>query len=82
MVAITTAAVVGALVSLGAVGLPSQVSFFAVIAPICLAIGAQIEILPLLIAVESTPDIFRTVGNVTGDIAATSVVGRRRSEMA
>jgi len=32
--------------------------------------------LPLLLAVESVPDLFRTVGNVTADLAVTRIVGR------
>jgi Na+/H+-dicarboxylate symporter len=64
-------------VSLGAVGLPAQVSFFATIAPICLAMGVPIEALPILLAVESVPDVFRTVGNVTADLAVTRIVGSK-----
>lgn len=71
-----TGVVVAAIVSLAAVGLPSQVSFFTAIAPVCLAMGAPIHVLPLLLAVESIPDIFRTVGNVTADIAVTAIAGR------
>ena len=61
-------------VSIGTVGLPGQVSFFASIAPICLAMGVPLEVLPLLLAVEVVPDIFRTVGNVTADLAAARIV--------
>ena len=61
-------------VSIGTVGLPGQVSFFASIAPICLAMGVPLEVLPLLLAVEVVPDIFRTVGNVTADLAASRIV--------
>ena len=61
-------------VSIGSVGLPGQVSFFVSIAPICLAMGVPIQILPLLLAVEVIPDIFRTIGNVTGDLAAARIV--------
>jgi proton glutamate symport protein len=68
---------VAAVVSLAAVGLPAQVSFFATIAPVCLAVGVPIVMLPLLLAVESVPDIFRTLGNVTADLAATRIVGRK-----
>lgn len=71
-------AAVAAAVSLAAVGLPSQVSFFTTIGPVCLAMGAPVEVLPLLLAVETLPDIFRTLGNVTSDIAVTCVAGRRR----
>jgi Na+/H+-dicarboxylate symporter len=69
-------ALVAAVVSLAAVGLPAQVSFFATIGPVCLAIGVPIELLPLLLAVETLPDIFRTFGNVTADLAVTRIVGR------
>lgn len=63
-----------ALISVGTVGLPGQVSFFASIAPICIAMGVPLEMLPLLLAVEVIPDIFRTVGNVTADLAVTRIV--------
>lgn len=63
-------------VSIAAVGLPGQVSFIASIAPICLALGVPTEVLGILIAVEVFPDIFRTLGNVTGDLAATSILAR------
>ncbi|WP_029417399.1 dicarboxylate/amino acid:cation symporter [Brevundimonas bacteroides] len=64
-------------ISVGTVGLPGQVSFFASIAPICLAMGVPIEVLPLLLAVEVVPDIFRTIGNVTADMAAARIVEGR-----
>lgn len=64
-------------VSIASVGLPGQVSFFAAIGPICLAMGLPLGVLPLLLAVEVIPDIFRTVGNVTADLAATRIVQGR-----
>lgn len=69
-----------AAVSLAAVGLPAQVSFFATIAPVCVAIGAPITLLPVLLAVESLPDIFRTFGNVTADLAVMRLAGRAASD--
>ena len=72
---IALAALVAAAVSLAAVGLPAQVSFFATIGPVCLALGVPIELLPLLLAVETIPDLFRTVGNVTADLAVTRLAG-------
>jgi len=71
------AALVAVPVSLGAVGLPAQVSFFATIAPVCIAIGAPVTALPLLLAIEALPDLFRTLGNVTNDLAVASIVGAR-----
>ncbi|MBW3559654.1 MAG: dicarboxylate/amino acid:cation symporter [Proteobacteria bacterium] len=61
-------AAVAAVANLAGVGLPAQVSFFAIIGPVCLALGVPLELLPLLLAVETVPDIFRTVGNVTADL--------------
>jgi len=63
-------------VSISSVGLPGQVSFFVSVAPICFALGAPIDLLPLLLAVEVIPDIFRTVGNVTADLMVTAILGR------
>jgi Na+/H+-dicarboxylate symporter len=71
--------VVAAIVSVAAVGIASAVTFFALLAPICLAMGVPIELLALLVAVETIPDIFRTVGNVTADVAVTAVVARSSS---
>ena len=67
---------VAAVVSYGAVSLPGQISFFTSIAPIALALGVPVAPLALLVAVETIPDIFRTVGNVTMDVAATTAVDR------
>ncbi|OYX17780.1 MAG: dicarboxylate/amino acid:cation symporter, partial [Brevundimonas diminuta] len=61
-------------ISVGTVGLPGQVSFFASIGPICLAMGIPLQVLPLLLAVEVVPDIFRTLGNVTADLAVVRIV--------
>jgi proton glutamate symport protein len=67
----------GTLTTIGSISLPGQISFVTSIAPICLAIGVPIEPLVLLVAVETIPDIFRTVGNVTMDVAVTATVARR-----
>ncbi|PZU12564.1 MAG: dicarboxylate/amino acid:cation symporter [Sphingobium sp.] len=69
--------VVAAIVSLAAVGLPSQITFFTTTGPICLAMGVPVEALPLLLAVETVPDIFRTVGNVTADLGVTRILDIR-----
>jgi Na+/H+-dicarboxylate symporter len=74
--AILAGVAAAATTTLGAVSLPGQVSFITSIAPICLAMGVPIEPLALLIAVETIPDIFRTLGNVTMDVAATGTVAR------
>jgi Na+/H+-dicarboxylate symporter len=68
------------LTSMGSVSLPGQVSFVTAIAPICLLIGAPIEALAILIAVEVLPDIVRTLGNVMMDVAVTTTVSRQTGE--
>jgi Na+/H+-dicarboxylate symporter len=62
--------------SLASVSLPGQLSFFASVAPICLAMGVPVDLLPILIAVEVIPDIFRTIGNVTADMGLALVLWR------
>ena len=73
---LATGVAVAFAVSIASVGLPGQVSFITSVAPIALAMGVPIGALPLLIAVEMVPDIFRTLGNVTADIAVTAVLAR------
>ena len=70
------ATAVGAVMSYGAVSLPGEVSYISSIAPIALALGVPVAPLGLLVAVEMIPDIFRTIGNVTMDVAVTAVVDR------
>lgn len=62
--------------TMGAVGIPGQASFVTSIAPICIAMGLPIEPLALLIAVEVLPDIMRTLGNVSMDVAASATASR------
>src|SRR5205814_6423556 len=70
------ATAVGAVMSYGAVSLPGEVSYISSIAPIAMALGVPIAPLALLVAVEMVPDIFRTVGNVTFDVALTTLIER------
>jgi Na+/H+-dicarboxylate symporter len=70
-------AMLAVVVSLGSVGLPGQVSFMATNMPVTQAMGLPIAPLGLLLAVDTIPDIFATVGNVTADLTATSVVVRQ-----
>jgi Na+/H+-dicarboxylate symporter len=64
------------MVSLGSVGLPSQANFLTATVPIATALGLPLELLPILLAVEVIPDMFRTVATVTGDMAVTAILGR------
>jgi Na+/H+-dicarboxylate symporter len=71
-----TAVIVATLTSLGSVSLPGSVSFLSAISPIASAIGAPVAPLGLLVAVETLPDITRTLGNVTMDVATTVLLAR------
>ncbi len=70
---------VAALTSLGSVSLPGQISYISSIAPIAITMGVPIAPLGLLVAVETIPDIIRTLGNVTNDLAVTATVAARSS---
>jgi proton glutamate symport protein len=74
--AIAAGAVVAGTTTLGTISLPGQVSFLTSITPIAVAMGVPLEPLALLIAVEMIPDLVRTVGNVTMDVAATTALAR------
>ena len=71
----------GVLASLAAAvstgGLPGSITFLAATVPIANAMGIPIAALPLLLAVELLPDIFRTRGNVTADLAVTAIISKR-----
>jgi len=78
--ALLAGAVVAAITTVGSISLPGQVSFLTAITPIAAAMGVPIEPLALLVAVEMLPDLVRTVGNVTMDVAATVTVARHSRE--
>ena len=65
------------LVSLSSVSLPGTLSFVVSVGPIALAMGVPVGPLALLVAVEVLPDIMRTLGNVTADVAAAASVDRK-----
>lgn len=75
-----TGAALAVIISLGSVGLPGQVSFMATNLPVSQAMGLPVAPLGLLLAVDTIPDVFATVGNVTADLTATSVVARQARE--
>jgi len=74
---IAAGAAVALVTTVGSVSLPGAISFVTSVGPIALAMGVPVEPLALLVAVEMLPDIMRTVGNVTLDVAVTATVDRR-----
>jgi len=79
---VLAATAVGAVMSYAAISLPGEISFISSIAPIGMALGIPIAPLALLVAVEMIPDIFRTLGNVTMDVAVTAFVDQGEGERA
>jgi Na+/H+-dicarboxylate symporter len=75
-------AMVALLMEFAAVGLPNQVSFFAVIAPACAAMGAPLGFLPMFLSVDVIPDAIGTTGIVSMDVAAATVVNRMQAPSA
>ncbi|MGE4431324.1 MAG: dicarboxylate/amino acid:cation symporter [Sphingobium sp.] len=71
---------VATVTTIGSVSLPGTISFISSIAPICLAMGLPIEPLGLLVAVETFPDIMRTLANVTMDMAVTATLDERTEQ--
>ena len=65
------------LIEVGSVGIPSQATMVATAAPVLALFGIPLEFLAIILIVETIPDIFKTVCNVTMDVAAATVVDRR-----
>ncbi len=62
--------------TMGAVSLPGAISFVTSCGPVAIAMGVPVEPLALLVAVEMLPDLMRTLGNVSMDVAVTATVDR------
>ena len=76
MAQLATAAALAVVISLGSVGLPGQVSFMATTMPVTSAMGLPLEPLGLLLAVDTIPDVFATVGNVSADLTSSAIVSK------
>ncbi|WP_225009646.1 dicarboxylate/amino acid:cation symporter [Novosphingobium percolationis] len=74
--------IMAVLVSLSSVSLPGTISYVASVGPIAIAMGVPVGPLALLVAVEVLPDLMRTLGNVTMDVAVTAAVDRGMPESA
>ena len=77
---LATGVAISVLVSMGSVGLPGQAIFIATNLPVTQAMGLPIAPLPVLMAVDAIPDVLATVGNVTADMTATTVVHARSED--
>jgi Na+/H+-dicarboxylate symporter len=73
--ALATVAFASIFLAFAAPGVPRGA--FLMLTPLFLAIGLPAEGIGILIAVDAIPDLFATVLNVTGDMAATAIVARQ-----
>jgi Na+/H+-dicarboxylate symporter len=62
-----------AALSAGVVGVPGQASYFVTRLPMFAIAGVPLDLLAPLLAVDVIPDTFRTVGNVTADVAVAAL---------
>ncbi|QNM83686.1 dicarboxylate/amino acid:cation symporter [Sphingomonas sabuli] len=74
--AMLLAGLVGALLEVGSVGIPSTATFVALRAPVLALFGIPLEIIAIFLVVETIPDMFKTVFNVTADVTAVALVDR------
>ena len=65
------------LISFSVPGIPSASLFM--MAPVLVSLGLPAEGVGLLIAVDTIPDMFNTLANVTGQMSSTTVVARKES---
>lgn len=75
-IALAAGVAVAFVIAIGSVSLPGTISFIISIGPVAMAMGVPIGPLALLVAVEMMPDLMRTLGNVTMDVALASAVDR------
>jgi len=75
---IATIAFASIILAFAAPGVPR--GGFLVLAPLFLSIGLPVEGIGILIAVDAIPDIFATVLNSTGYLAATAIVAHQASD--
>ena len=77
------AVLLAAAISMGSTGLPGQANFMTNNLPITQSLGLPVEPLGVLLAVDTIPDVFCTIGNATGGVTATGIVAKRmRSQSA
>ncbi len=76
----SVAVALAVVVSLGSIGLPGQASFMITNLPVTQSLGLPVEPLGVLMALDTIPDVFATLGNVTGDLAAENVAARGEAD--
>jgi Na+/H+-dicarboxylate symporter len=67
-----TIAFLSVLLSFSVPGIPG--GSILIMAPVLLAVGAPVEGVGILLGVDTIPDMFRTTANVTGTMAAATII--------
>jgi len=70
---LVTIGVTSVLMSFSVPGIPG--GSILIMAPVLLSVGAPVEGIGILLAVDTVPDMFRTTANVTGSMAAATLLG-------
>lgn len=75
-----TLVIVSFLVNIASIGLPSAASFFSPITTLFEALALPSEMIAVLFAIDTIPDMIEGVANVTGDMAAVAIVANYTKE--
>lgn len=62
------------LATLLVIGVPGPASIIASATPAALAMGAPLELITILVAIDTIPDMARTTANVAADVAVTAII--------
>jgi Na+/H+-dicarboxylate symporter len=76
-----TLVIVSFLVNIASIGLPSAASFFSPITTLFEALALPSEMIAVLFAIDTIPDMIEGVANVTGDMAAVAIVANYTKEI-
>jgi Na+/H+-dicarboxylate symporter len=76
-----TLVIVSFLVNIASIGLPSAASFFSPITTLFEALALPSEMIAVLFAIDTIPDMTEGVANVTGDMAAVAIVANYTKEI-
>ena len=79
--AIVTVALTSVVLSFTIPGVPQGAMLMLATVITSLGIGVPAAAAALLIGADTIPDLFATMANVTGDLVAATIVGRRRVEL-
>lgn len=66
--------------SVAGAGLPSGASFLAPVLTLFTAVGVPVQIVPVLFALDTLPDMGNTVANVTADLSAVTIVAEGKEK--